>query len=63
MFECKNCKGTNIVCNIIEPRVESGNPFYENKDFGVVDMSIQVCWCSDCGEKHSSSIINVSKID
>jgi hypothetical protein len=61
MFECKKCKSTNVVCNLIETNIESGNDFYKDKEFGKVNVTIQVCWCSDCGEQHSSSILNISK--
>jgi hypothetical protein len=61
MFECKKCKSTNVVSNMIETNIESGNDFYKDKNFGKVSMVIQVCWCSDCGEQHSSSILNISK--
>ena len=46
MFECKKCKSTNIVCNLIETNIESGNDFYKDKEFGKVNVTIQVCWCS-----------------
>jgi hypothetical protein len=62
MFECKKCKSTNIVSNLIETNIESGNDFYTDKEFGKVSVTIQVCWCSDCGAPHSSSILNISKL-
>ena len=46
---------------MIETNIESGNDFYKDKNFGKVSMVIQVCWCSDCGEQHSSSILSISK--
>ena len=45
----------------METNIESGNDFYKDKEFGKVNVTIQVCWCSDCGEQHSSSILNISK--
>ena len=61
MFECKICKSRNIVSNAIETNIESGNDFYIDQGFGKVNMIIQVSWCSDCGEQHSVSLLNISK--
>lgn len=60
MIECKKCKSTNVVSNMIETNIESGNDFYREKKFGKVSMIIQVCWCSDCGEQHSSAILDIN---
>lgn len=59
---CKKCGSRNLVCNIIQDKIEAGNDFYINKDFGKIEIMVQVCWCSDCGEKDSSDILSINKI-
>ena len=63
MWKCEKCGGHHIVCNAIDTNLESGNDFYLNKEFGKVIMTIEVCWCSECGEPYKSSVLNLDKIE
>lgn len=57
----KTCKSSNIVSNISHKNIECSNDFYVNKNFGKINIMIQILWCADCGEPYNSSTLNISK--
>jgi hypothetical protein len=61
IYKCRKCDSDNITADILMTNSIS-EPSLRDNEYGKVSISVQVCWCSDCGEPHSSLILDVVKL-